>query len=79
MTKSIESAMRRGDIERFTVQVDGDIPQEGFKQRFFVELTDRRQRGNARHGASAALMQDFDSATQWPECQKMINDGSSCA
>ena len=47
MTKSIESAMRRGDIERFTVQVDGDIPQEGFKQRFFVELTDRRQRGSS--------------------------------
>ncbi|OLP96713.1 Cathepsin B-like cysteine proteinase 6 [Symbiodinium microadriaticum] len=43
-TKSIESAVKRGEIHRFVAEMDGDIPE------------------------------DFDSAAQWPECEKMIND-----
>eukprot|EP00439_Symbiodinium_sp_Y106_P038741 s1889_g4.t1 len=42
-TKSIESAIKRGDLERF-FETDGDIPEE------------------------------FDSAAQWPECEKIITD-----
>ncbi|CAE7246894.1 CTSB [Symbiodinium sp. CCMP2592] len=43
-TKSIESAVKRGEIHRFVAEMDGDIPE------------------------------DFDSAAQWPDCEKMIND-----
>jgi len=43
-TKSIESAVKRGEIHRFVAEMNGDIPE------------------------------DFDSAAQWPECEKMIND-----
>ncbi|CAE7023928.1 CTSB [Symbiodinium natans] len=44
MTKSIESAVKRGEIERFVAEIDGDIPEA------------------------------FDSAEQWPDCAKIIND-----
>ena len=27
MTKSIESAVKRGEIERFVAEIDGDIPE----------------------------------------------------